>query len=440
MDWSAWNATGEWPLAAAAMANSESDAGSNQLVDVPPVYYSHAMGQPAQCPYSHGCAPYAVSPNPVSWNGVLKLVLYSLVSTLGSMGGIFVISAITVIDTFQVRGNSYLVCLAFGHLLVTILVVPASAVAIMAGVPDDVNICHFQWLTTLACLIVSVLSFMFMSIDNYYGFGSLVTYDLCCTKCRIVFIILIIWFLAIVFPVVQHVYNFGPNFCDSPEKRSLKVFLDFHPYVLGAIILFTLITIWYFTRSLFEYKKYKMQIESSGDPTAAYILTDGYLLQSNCIVYLISLAMWMPFVVAMIIDPINRVPQDYLDTMWWIALSNSCTFSYLYAATNRDFREAFNKLFYYCCCKSHVTFARKGAAMRRGLAADSIGLRVHIIPGLNIYAQRKDATCTTSYRTGCTGIGSTGPSAGSSYHSGGFGGFVGGGPFAKAFTAKSCEL
>lgn len=39
-----------------------------------------------------------------------------------------------------------------------------------------------------------------------------------------------------------------------------------------------------------------MQIESSGDPTAAFILTDGYLLQSNVIVYLVSLAMWMPLV------------------------------------------------------------------------------------------------------------------------------------------------
>jgi hypothetical protein len=138
----------------------------------------------------------------------------------------------------------------------------------------------------------------------------------------------------------------------------------------------------------------------------------------------------------MIIDQINAVPQDYVDTLWWIALSNSCAYSYLYAASNRDFREAFNKLFFYCCCKSHVTFTRKGNAMRRNLAADSIGLRVHIIPGLNIYAQRKDATCTTSYRTGGSGMGSTGSSG--SYHHGG--GFLSGGAFAKTFQSKSCEL
>ena len=211
-----WNITeNEWPYA------------------VPRIHYSNAMAQSPMSPYSHGYP--AQYPNqmqdPVSWNGVLRLVLFSVVSTLGSMGGIFVISSITVIDTFQVRGNCYLVSLAFGHLMVTILVVPASAVAIMAGVPDDQNICHFQWLTTLACLIVSVLSFMFMALDNFFGMGALVTYDLCCTKCRIVFIVLLIWTLALIFPIVQHFYNFGPEFCK--ERRKQEILIDFHPYLLG---------------------------------------------------------------------------------------------------------------------------------------------------------------------------------------------------------------
>lgn len=98
----------------------------------------------------------------------------------------------------------------------------------------------------------------------------------------------------------------------------------------------------------------------------------------------------------MVVDPLNPLPQHYLDTAWTVALSNSVCFSYLYAATNRDFLEAFNKLFYYCCCKSHVTFARKGNAMRRTVANESHGLRVHIIPGLNIYANRKETAALAS--------------------------------------------
>ena len=113
----------------------------------------------------------------------------------------------------------------------------------------------------------------------------------------------------------------------------------------------------------------------------------------------------------MVVDPLNPLPQHYLDTAWSVALSNSVCFSYLYAATNRDFREAFNKLFYYCCCKSHVTFARKGNAMRRTVANESHGLRVHIIPGLNIYAQRKETAALASANAASTSYHGTHSSA-----------------------------
>lgn len=133
------------------------------------------------------------------------------------------------------RGNSYLCSLAFGHLMVTIFVLPASVVSIMAGIedkPDEQDhFCHFQWLITLICLIVSVLSFMFMSIDNYFGLGSIVTYELCCTKLKITFILLLIWICSIGFSLGQHFNDFGPEFC--LQRRNLKIMINYHPYILG---------------------------------------------------------------------------------------------------------------------------------------------------------------------------------------------------------------
>lgn len=166
-----------------------------------------------------------------SWNRVFKLLLLSFVSTIGTMGSIFIISAITVIDTFQVRGNCYLVSLAFGHLLVTILVLPASAIAIMADVKEDSAMCHFQWLITVACFVVSVLSYLFMSIDNYFSMKSIDRYQMCCTRCRIVLFILFIWTAAFIFPFMQHYYNYGPEFCK--DKRNWTIRLEYHPYILG---------------------------------------------------------------------------------------------------------------------------------------------------------------------------------------------------------------
>lgn len=135
----------------------------------------------------------------------------------------------------------------------------------------------------------------------------------------------------------------------------------------------------------------------------------------------------------MVIDPINRVPQQYLDTVWYIALGNSCSYSYLYAVMNRDFREAYNKLFYYFCCKSHVTFTRKGAPIRRPMTGnESMGLRVHIIPGLNIYAQRKDNQAQSSSSYGAMS-GGGGGFGGSHWGGGGSGGHWGGGGGSRGF-------
>lgn len=63
----------------------------------------------------------------------------------------------------------------------------------------------------------------------------------------------------------------------------------------GTLFVVTLVTVLFFTRTLFLYKQYKVQLESSVD-AAGFILKDGYLLQSNAFVYIVSLAMWLPLV------------------------------------------------------------------------------------------------------------------------------------------------
>ncbi|RWS24774.1 histamine H2 receptor-like protein, partial [Leptotrombidium deliense] len=322
----------------------------------------------------------------VNWNGVMRLLFLSLVSTGGSMGSIFIISAITVIDTFQTRGNVYLVSLALGHLMVTIFVLPASCVAIMAGIPNDPSICHFQWILTIACLMISVLSFMLMAVENFLGLGSLVAYDICCTKLRILAFVFLTWLWGIGFASAQHVYNFGPSFC--AHERSNPIWLPYHASVAGC--------------ALYE-------TNPSEDPWA-YVFTDESLSHSNAVVYLISLLMWAPFCVVSGISTVKPVSNDVLQTVWWIAISNSCSYSFVYAFTNKDFGDAFFKLFYYCCCKSHVTFTRKGAGIRRAVANDPMGLRVHIIPGLNIYNQRRDPPMATvpSRAVGGGGFGAMG--------------------------------
>lgn len=123
-------------------------------------------------------------------------------------------------------------------------------------------------------------------------------------------------------------------------------------------------------------------------------ITDDQLLKSNIIVFVINLALWLPYVLLSIVGQYREhVTQEFKNAAWWFATLNCCSCSYVYAISNKDFRDAFNKLFYYCCCKSHVTFAKKTPIYRRQLDMDSRGnLRVHIVPGLNLCANKPPAS------------------------------------------------
>lgn len=137
-------------------------------------------------------------------------------------------------------------------------------------------------------------------------------------------------------------------------------------------------------------------------------MIDDQLLKSNMIVFVLNSLLWFPFVLLTILLNVDsqqqpregaHVTQELKDAVWWLAILNCCSCSYVYAITNKDFREAFNKLFYYCCCKSHVTFQRKTAIFRRQIDLEqaSGNLAIHIIPGLNLYSNKlsKSSTGTT---------------------------------------------
>lgn len=71
-------------------------------------------------------------------------------------------------------GNALLVNVALADLLVSGLVVPASAVVILAGLRDYLAVCRFQWFIAVLCFLVTVLSQAAIAVENYFR--------LCCSQ------------------------------------------------------------------------------------------------------------------------------------------------------------------------------------------------------------------------------------------------------------------
>lgn len=317
------------------------------------------------------------------------------------MGSIFIVSALTVVSTLMNRGNSFLASLCIGHLVVTVFVIPATCVIIMSsGSTNHPTLCHYQWLGTMITLFVHVLSFLFISIDAWKGLGRNPNiYFNCCTKFRIITSILFIWFISIGLVFSLHINDWGPEICrkavnvttvnpisstQSPTilssttpsvsisptstssstithyiKINRRPWLQGHSFVGGGLIIFpTLLTILFLIRSMVRVKWYRERL-AENPLSPIYFLTDESLLKSHVVVYTISAFMWAPLVVVTVVDQHQDVDSSIIDTVWWLAMANSCSFSFIYAFTNRDLGESFLQLFYYCCCKSHVNWVRK---------------------------------------------------------------------------------
>lgn len=327
--------------------------------------YFHASNSAQNLTYSYITRSHPTSHPPTGdvtsdWNGLFRLLLYALVATGGTMGSIFIISAITVVSTFQVRGNSYLASLSMGHLIVTVFVLPSTCIAIMAGVPDNPVLCHWQWLATMTTLMVHVLSFMFISMENTKGLEtSSYGYEMCCSKFRITVTTILIWVASLGVTAAQHIKGWGPDICQESGPPA-PIWPAYHGAVgAGLIVVPTLITILYFARAVFKIKRYRV-LMNENPLNPIYFLTDESTLKSNVAVYALSLFMWTPLSVVAAISTFHSLDPDLLDTCWWIAMGYSCCYSFLYAFTNREFGDSFLQLFYYCCCKSHVNWVRKG--------------------------------------------------------------------------------
>ncbi|XP_045463322.1 melatonin receptor type 1B-like isoform X2 [Harmonia axyridis] len=107
------------------------------------------------------------------WSRMARLMVLVCLASVGSVGNVFMISAVMIDDYLRKKGNTFVVNIALADFLVSGLVMPASAVVILAGIQDNLDVCRFQWFLAALCFLVSVLSIAAVAGENYLR--------LCCT-------------------------------------------------------------------------------------------------------------------------------------------------------------------------------------------------------------------------------------------------------------------
>ncbi|KAH0535644.1 melatonin receptor type 1A-like [Cotesia glomerata] len=314
-----------------------------------------------------------VSPVTLSsdWSRVARLLLLASLAVVGSVGNVFMISAIMVEDHLKKRGNAFLVNVALADLLVTGLVIPSSAIVILAGHEDSLSICRFEWTLEALCFLVTILTLATIAGENYARLCLPAEKYEALTPSRVTATIFVIWVIAGIAVGLQSSLDFGPDFCG---RKFIPVAI---PQVIGAfflVLLPALLTPILYLRLVLRVRR---AVRGSFKPPASFSW-DYELMKTNIYSFTLFAIFWLPFGAAILASAQRRVGARIFYNLAWFALSKSCINSLVYCVFDRHFRNAYVKLFHYCCCKTTVSFSRRP----RGDGSRSSGdvrLRVHII-------------------------------------------------------------
>lgn len=243
---------------------------------------------------------------------------------------------------------------------------------------------------------------MLISIENVSALRrrSLFNHNLFCSKFRIIFLVFLSWLIAGMIVFAQKRYNLAPALCQQElvKRQSGTVWPPYHLTVIVSVFLLpTLVTMACFLKSAISVKRINIQLENNPlDTPWQLVVADGELVTANVIVYLFTFFSWLPIFIVAVLSVFRHVSVELTNTFWWLAWGSSLTYPYVYSFFNQNFGKTFSKLFFYCCCKSHLSIEGKTTMnLRRnehatGPGTNNMELRVHLIPGLNMNQRRDD--------------------------------------------------
>ncbi|XP_021942610.1 alpha-1A adrenergic receptor-like isoform X2 [Zootermopsis nevadensis] len=342
-----------------------------------------------------------VSPVTLSadWSRVARLLLIASLAVIGSVGNIFMISSVMIEDHLKKRGNAFIVNVALADLLITGLVFPASTVVLLAGLKDTPGVCNFQWFLAILCCLVTLMTLAATAAENYARLCLSQDCYAMLTSTRITVAVLSIWLLSGLTVTLQFVYNVGPGYC---IRRRLTG--DVLPYyvIVGAFFVFLPASLTFACYLRITLRIRVAKSRPSFKPPMSFSW-DYALMKTNLYSFMLFVVFWLPFGITLSVGSVHTIPSRLFYNLAWFALSKSCINNFLYCLTNRHFRNAYVNLFHYCCCKTTVSFSRRprGASEVSGPATRPTGdVRVHIIPGYNMYSytspQRAREVCKTA--------------------------------------------
>ncbi|XP_026500819.1 melatonin receptor type 1B-B-like isoform X1 [Vanessa tameamea] len=307
------------------------------------------------------------------WPKISRLLLMLFCSCFGSTMNGFFVASFFIEHTLRKAGNVYLACVGMADLVMTAGVTSVSAVVILSGQWDNIQVCkalQFLGLTSTYCYGIY---FAFVAVENFYRVCRTPDEYAVFMSMRIDVVCLLIFFVNMGLSAAGVYMDLDYDYCERQHYGNFyfriftTVIVQAVPAVLTVLFLFiSSIRVKRRARSQIQYKRshlYDREYSTTSINTTAYIF------------FMIA---WTPYVI--IVHEFPNTSDAVYYNMMAIGLFRSALTSSIYGIFNMNFRRAYAHLFNYCCCKSSLSSSISNRPRRAIEYKSTIGeVRVHIM-------------------------------------------------------------
>uniref|UniRef100_A0A8C6TLQ7 5-hydroxytryptamine receptor 1B n=1 Tax=Neogobius melanostomus TaxID=47308 RepID=A0A8C6TLQ7_9GOBI len=311
------------------------------------------------------------------------LALITLATTLSNA---FVIVTIYKSRKLQTPGNFLIASLALTDLLVSLLVMPISALYTVLQTWTLGQVMCDMWLSSdITCCTASILHLCVIALDRYWAITDAVEYTKKRTPRRAAGMIATAWVIAISISLPPFFWRQ----VKAEEVTSCDVNTDHIFYTIystfGAFYIPTLLLIALYGRIYVEARKRILKqssnnkqqrggkrltsaqlIISSPPPQVKVTVSDALLEKKRIcaarerkatktlgIILGAYIVCWLPFFIYTLVVAVcdSCFHQEIFDVFTWLGYLNSLINPIIYTMSNEDFKQAFHKMIRFKCCR-----------------------------------------------------------------------------------------
>ncbi|KAM4529202.1 trace amine-associated receptor 1-like [Fundulus diaphanus] len=287
---------------------------------------------------------YKFSSNP-SFACVALYVFLGSLSLITVCGNLLVIISIIYFKQLHTPNNYLVLSLAVADVLVGVLVFPFSmAFTVTSCWYDEDLFCKVRGIFDVTLSTASILNLCCISIDRYYAVCKPLTYKSTITDRITAMMVLVCWGTAALIGIGIVVAGFNQGKCegncviDALISTTLACIFSFYIPVIVMLAIYLKI----FLVAQSQLNSIHSTACRSRKLTAAVSKMERKATKTLAVVMGVFLSCWSPYFLCIIFQPLtyDMTPIAAIETLNWLALSNSMLNPFIYAFFYSWFRSA----------------------------------------------------------------------------------------------------